>query len=63
MLCRDILSTRNKDYLTLHCRALELVGKVIKHVGFEYLQDNVNPILEDMVIVRGYECSFCIAHG
>ena len=60
MLCRKVLHTRDEALLTLRSRALELVGKVIKHVG---LQDNVNPILEDVVIVSSYSPFFCIVDG
>ena len=63
MLCRKVLHTRDEALLTLRSRALELVGKVIKHVGFEYLKDNVNPILEDVVIVSSYSPFFCIVDG
>ena len=63
MLCRKVLHTRDEALLTLRSRALELVGKVIKHVGFEYLQVYVNPILEDVVIVSSYSPFFCIVDG
>lgn len=63
MLCRKVLHTRDEALLTLRSRALELVGKVIKHVGFDYLQDNVNPILEDVVIVCSDDLSFCLVDG
>ena len=63
VLCRKVLHTRDEALLTLRSRALELVGKVIKHVGFDYLQDNVNPILEDVVIVCSDDLSFCLVDG
>jgi hypothetical protein len=51
-ICCEVLQTRDPELLTMRSRALELVGKLIKHVGFEYLQDNVDRLLNNVVAVE-----------
>ena len=51
-ICCEVLQTREPELLTMRSRALELVGKLIKHVGFEYLQDNVDRLLTNVVAVE-----------
>ena len=40
--------TRNEEYALLRRRALEFIGKIVHHCGYEYVENNITNILTEV---------------
>ena len=47
-----ILHTREEELLTIRRRALELVGKVMSHCGYECVTPYLKEVVDQMTVVR-----------
>ena len=48
-----ILHTRDEQLLTIRRRALELVGKIMSHCGFDATAPFIDPVINQLTVVGG----------